>query len=128
MKIKTILLALSGLLAFSTCYAADAVKVLPPAQKVLGAEGGRYVFGQINEYQRDQFLLDTASGRVWRMVESWPRDAQGNVLQGAQKKDVLQSVQFVDREGGVSDFPTKESRNEQMLKEFDNYMKNQKTK
>lgn len=35
---------------------------------VLSAEGGRYVFGQISDARRDQFMLDTATGRLWRVV------------------------------------------------------------
>ena len=38
--------------------------------KSLGTEGGRYVLGQISEFRRDQFMLDTKSGRVWTVVES----------------------------------------------------------
>lgn len=40
------------------------------AQKkdVLSQPGGRYVFGQISEARRDQFMLDTATGRVWQVT------------------------------------------------------------
>lgn len=31
---------------------------------------GRYKLGQISTYRRDQFLLDTLTGRVWRIVKS----------------------------------------------------------
>lgn len=34
----------------------------------LSSDGGRYVFGQISEYRKDQYLLDTATGRVWQTV------------------------------------------------------------
>ena len=39
----------------------------PPAGHVttLSAPGGRYVFGQISESRRDQYLLDTQTGRLW---------------------------------------------------------------
>lgn len=35
---------------------------------VLSTQGGRYVFGQISEYRRDQYLLDSQSGRVWQVI------------------------------------------------------------
>jgi len=39
----------------------------PPAiGVVLAAPGGRYVFGQISDWRRDQYLLDTQSGRLWK--------------------------------------------------------------
>lgn len=31
---------------------------------------GRFVFGQINEFSADQYLLDTQTGRVWRLVDT----------------------------------------------------------
>lgn len=34
----------------------------------LSADGGRYVFGQINHQRSDQFMLDTKTGRLWRVV------------------------------------------------------------
>lgn len=34
----------------------------------LGVDNGRFVFGQINDARADQFLLDTATGQMWRMV------------------------------------------------------------
>lgn len=40
---------------------------------------GRYVFGQINEYNADQYMLDTATGRLWRLVDT--ADGTGSVLE-----------------------------------------------
>lgn len=34
----------------------------------LSASGGRFVFGQVSEARRDQYLLDTQTGRMWRPV------------------------------------------------------------
>jgi Tol biopolymer transport system component len=45
---------------------------------VLGG-GGRYVFGQINEYNADQYMLDTATGRLWRLVDT--ADGVNSVLE-----------------------------------------------
>jgi len=59
----------SILLTYSSLsYAADAVKVTPPQQKTLSNPSGRYVFGQISEYRKDQYMLDTQTGRLWSIT------------------------------------------------------------
>ena len=42
----------------------------PPQHKVLSSDNGRFVFGQISDSSKDQFMLDTATGRLWRIGES----------------------------------------------------------
>lgn len=59
---KLLAILASSLLA--TAYAAD---VQNPSS-VLSASGGRYVFGQISQYRRDQYMLDTQTGRLWVSV------------------------------------------------------------
>jgi hypothetical protein len=34
----------------------------------LQSPNGRYVFGQISTFRRDQFMLDTQTGRLWEIV------------------------------------------------------------
>ena len=41
-----------------------------PKQEVLSSENGRFVFGQISESSKDQFMLDTVTGRLWRIAET----------------------------------------------------------
>jgi len=41
-----------------------------PQQKVLSSDNGRFVFGQISGSSKDQFMLDTATGRLWRIGAS----------------------------------------------------------
>ena len=41
-----------------------------PQQKILSSDNGRFVFGQISGSSKDQFMLDTATGRLWRIGES----------------------------------------------------------
>ena len=41
-----------------------------PRMEVLSSPNGRYVFGQISDSGKDQFMLDTATGRLWRIAES----------------------------------------------------------
>ena len=37
---------------------------------ILASENGRFSFGQISDSSKDQFMLDTCSGRLWRISES----------------------------------------------------------
>ena len=37
---------------------------------VLCASMGRFVFGQVSESSKDQFMLDTMTGRLWRIAET----------------------------------------------------------
>jgi len=36
--------------------------------KSLKYENGRFIFGQISKMRRDQYMLDTYSGRTWQIV------------------------------------------------------------
>jgi hypothetical protein len=63
-----------------------------PAPRILSSENGRYVFGQVSEYRRDQYMLDTKTGRLWVMVLS-KTDAAGESIQ------VLQPVLYQGIDG-----------------------------
>ena len=66
---------------------------IPPAGKVLSSTGGRYVFGQVSDSSKDQFMLDTRTGRLWRIAES---------------SDVgthLRTIPYRDEKGKVSPHP-----------------------
>jgi hypothetical protein len=66
---------------------------IPPTGKVLGCAGGRYVFGQVSDSSKDQFMLDTQTGRLWRIGES---------------SDVgthLRVIPYKDEQGKVSSCP-----------------------
>ena len=39
-------------------------------QKLLSSANGRFVFGQISNSSKDQFMLDTFTGKLWRIAES----------------------------------------------------------
>jgi len=41
---------------------------LPHENYPKGTIGGRYQFVQVSEFRRDQYLIDTETGRVWQMV------------------------------------------------------------
>jgi hypothetical protein len=57
------------LLAVALMGAAGLAQETPAGNKVLATPGGRYVFGQVNDVRSDQFMLDTQTGRLWRIVE-----------------------------------------------------------
>ena len=59
----------------------------------LSSAGGRFVFGQISDSSKDQFMLDTFSGRLWRISKS------GKV------GIFLESVQYHVGEGKYSPLP-----------------------
>jgi hypothetical protein len=61
----------------------------------LSAPAGRFVFGQISASSKDQFMLDTATGRLWRMGES------GKV------GIFLKAVPYLDAEGECTFLPDK---------------------
>jgi hypothetical protein len=61
--------------------------------QVLSSSGGRFVFGQISDSTKDQFMLDTATGRLWRVGES------GKV------GIFLKAVPYLDAEGECTMLP-----------------------
>ena len=73
--------------------AADASAQSRNQPAVLGGQG-RYVFGQINEFNADQYMLDTQTGRLWRLVDT----ADGNA-------SVLEPVPYTLSGGGLQAFP-----------------------
>jgi len=72
---------------------AQPVKVVPPQNKILESSGGRYVFGQISEYRRDQYMLDTKTGRLW------------NIAVNNKKQSWLQIVPYGSVNGSMSILP-----------------------
>jgi hypothetical protein len=67
---------LMALLSQATAFAQSADSRSFP---VLAAPGGRYVLGQISSFRRDQFLLDTQTGRVWTSVNAGTSDKENIV-------------------------------------------------
>lgn len=88
-KIAAALLSAS---LWMSALADEPVKVKPPQQKTLASENGRFVLGQISEFRRDQFLLDTKTGRVWRVVVD-------KSAEDGTEVSVLQPVPFVGVDG-----------------------------
>lgn len=71
--IVRILLALTAV-----ALSADALAQGRNQPAVLGGQG-RFVFGQINEFNADQYMLDTQTGRLWRLVDT--ASGEGSVLE-----------------------------------------------
>lgn len=59
-------------LLFSVCIVnsvfVKAAEVVMPQNKTLNTNNGRFVFGQISEFRKDQFMLDTKTGKLWNKV------------------------------------------------------------
>jgi hypothetical protein len=81
--VKRILLFIMAFTWMNLSNAADVAKA------PLAAPGGRFVLGQISDARADEYLLDTQTGKVWRIV-----------LNGSST--VLQPIQFVDSQGRIS--------------------------
>lgn len=70
-----------ALLLFSLiCNVAYAQTANVETRPMLSAPGGRYVFGQISTFRRDQYLLDTQTGRVWTLNNVGTATEEHNVL------------------------------------------------
>lgn len=80
---------------------AEPIEVKPPQQKILSSSGGRFVFGQISDFRRDQFMLDTQTGRLWQItVRTPPKNADGTQPAGEGIK-LLDPVPYADGQGNL---------------------------
>ena len=72
MKATEMIILLLWLVAgLATATAQDATTEPPQKRsKVLASPSGRYQFGQISEYRRDQYVFDTQTGRLWQIAMS----------------------------------------------------------
>jgi len=92
MKIMTAIA--TALLISSTAFAAEPVKVKPPANKLLTTENGRYVFGQVSEMRRDQYMLDTKTGKLWNIVAATTGEGEFK-----QEVTILQPILYKHQDG-----------------------------
>ena len=60
---------------------------------VLSSPPGRFVFGQLSQYASATYLLDTQTGRLWRMVST--KTSDGSAL------EALQSIPFIADSGNA---------------------------
>lgn len=72
--VRVMVLFLFLLAGLSPVHAQFGIGGAPSQQKiepkVLSANNGRFVFGQISDSNKDKFMLDTFSGRLWQIAES----------------------------------------------------------
>jgi len=75
-RIIAISIALPLLVLYSSMsVCAQPLGVMPPQPQqksqpqVLSSPSGRFVFGQISDSSKDQFMLDTFTGRLWRITK-----------------------------------------------------------
>lgn len=97
----TIVIAMSFL---STTFLANAASGSPPQQKILDSSTGRFVFGQISEYRRDQYMLDTQTGRLWQIVTRKMKNPDGSEVQG-DGASILEPVPYLDLNGQLNFTP-----------------------
>ena len=67
-------------------------------QEILSSENGRFVFGQISDASKDQFMLDTVTGRLWRIAET------------GEIGVFLRAIPYRNDEGEISYVPEEVSR------------------
>ncbi len=72
-----------------------------PEHRVLAStqENQRYVFGQISDYRRDQYMLDTRTGRLWRIVTRKLAPKEGETPTG-DGFEVLEPVPYTNVNDG----------------------------
>lgn len=77
--------SLIGFLCASAHAEGEVKAKLPPMTRALVAPqsssngDGRFVFGQISDFRADQYMLDTKTGRLWKIVLR--SDGRGDMLQ-----------------------------------------------
>ena len=93
-----------SLLLFVSCLSivqAEPVEVKPPQQKILSSPGGRFVFGQISDFRRDQFMLDTQTGRLWAITVRTPPKNEDGTQPDDEGIKLLHPVPYADGQGNL---------------------------
>jgi hypothetical protein len=65
-KYNTVLSILLFFVLSSLSYSAE-IEIRPTG--ILASTNGRYVYGQISNFRRDQYMLDTHTGMLWILSE-----------------------------------------------------------
>jgi hypothetical protein len=99
-KLVGILTASMAVFALSLSPAFAQFGLTPSPSQKLSSQGvlcsgiGRYVFGQISDSNKDQYMLDTETGRLWRIGESSDLGTH------------LRAIPYKDEQGKVFYWPT----------------------
>ncbi len=67
-----------------------------PQKQILSSPGGKFVFGQPSDLNKDLYMLDTTTGRLWKISE------RGDI--GV----FLENIPYCNSEGKCSSFPEKD--------------------
>ena len=97
-------LASVSLLLFASCIStveAEPIEVKPPQQKMLSSLGGRFVFGQVSEFRRDKYMLDTQTGRLWTIAVRTPPKNEDGTQPAGDGMEFLEPVPYSDGEGSL---------------------------
>lgn len=90
------IIGIGGAMTMSPAFAQFGIAQAPPqkisSEKVLSSGAGRYVFGQISDSSKDQYMLDTLTGRLWRI---------GETSSGVHLKE----IPYRDDKGRISPYP-----------------------
>lgn len=94
---KTTLIVLAALAA--NLSLAQTPNSPPSSPLPLASQNGRYAFGRVTESNRDVYLLDTQTGRLWQAT--WDKDGQ----------PLLKQVAFLRADGTTAFFPENDGKN-----------------
>jgi hypothetical protein len=90
------IISIGTAISFTPAFAQFGIAQAPAqkisSEKVLSSGVGRYVFGQISDSSKDQYMLDTLTGRLWRI---------GETSSGVHLKE----IPYRDDKGKVSPYP-----------------------
>jgi len=70
-----------------------------PQGNTISSSGGRYAMGQLSGARLDQFMLDTATGRIWQVTCMKPG------IDGVCNHLALQQVVYLDANANETAFP-----------------------
>lgn len=73
---------------------------------VLSAPGGRFVFGQVSQYARHQYMLDVQTGRLWRLVCITPSSPPAGQQQAECLYGRLDPVYYGEAREGLPVLPS----------------------
>jgi hypothetical protein len=90
------IISIGTAISFTPAFAQFGIAQAPAqkisSEKVLTSGTGRYVFGQISDSSKDQYMLDTLTGRLWRI---------GETSSGVHLKE----IPYRDDKGKLSPYP-----------------------
>lgn len=75
-----------------------------PMPQVLSSSNGRFVFGQVSEFARYQYMLDTQTGRLWQVSEYVPTKPDGTPDK-ENATSVLSPIPYYEGQGKFGSTP-----------------------